>query len=109
MLVAVKGLIDVGELRDVWRVGRFEFGVAMVAFAGVLLLGILKGLIVAVRVSMLLLIRRAAHPHVAFIGRNPGIRIYSVIERNAVWQQIRSNAAPLGLVVSNLSSSPVVD
>ena len=37
VLVAVKGLINIGELRHVWRVSRFEFGVSMVAFAGVLL------------------------------------------------------------------------
>ena len=39
VLVAVKGLINVGELRHLWRVSRFEFGVSMTAFAGVLLLG----------------------------------------------------------------------
>ncbi len=48
VLVAVKGLIDVRELRHVWRVSRFEFAISMVAFAAVLLLGILKGVIVAV-------------------------------------------------------------
>ena len=137
VLVAVKGLINIGELRHVWRVSRFEFGVAMVAFAGVLLLGILKGGIVAVLVSMLLLIRRAAHPHVAFLGRIPGTRSYSDMERNAdneavpgalmfrveasllyfngehvrdaVWQKIRSNSGTLSLVVCDLSTSPVVD
>lgn len=137
VLVAVKGLINIGELRHVWRVSRFEFGVAMVAFAGVLLLGILKGVIVAVLVSMLLLIRRAAHPHVAFLGRIPGTRSYSDMERNAdneavpgalmfrveasllyfngehvrdaVWQKIRSNSGTLSLVVCDLSTSPVVD
>jgi hypothetical protein len=41
VLVAVKGLINVGELRHLWRVSRFEFGVSMVALAGVLVLGIL--------------------------------------------------------------------
>ena len=82
VLVAVKGLINIGELRHVWRVSRFEFIVSMVAFAAVLLLGILKGVIVAVMASMLLLIRRAAHPHVAFLGRIPGTRSYSDIERN---------------------------
>ena len=71
VLVAVKGLIDVAELRHVWRVSRFEFGVSMIAFAGVLVLGILKGVMLAVVVSLLLLIRRAAHPHVAFLGRSP--------------------------------------
>ena len=46
----------------------------MVALARVLLLGILKGVLVAVVVSLLLLIRRAARPHVAFLGRIPGTR-----------------------------------
>jgi MFS superfamily sulfate permease-like transporter len=82
VLFAVKGLIDIGELRHVWQVSRFEFSVSMVAFAGVLLLGILKGLMVAVVISMLLLIRRAANPHVAFLGRIPGTRLYSDIGRN---------------------------
>ena len=137
VLVAVKGLVNIGELRHVWRVSRLEFGVSMVAFAGVLLLGILKGVIVAVVVSMLLLIRRAAHPHVAFLGQIPGTRSYSDSERNpdntlvagailfrveasllyfnvehvreALWQKIRASAAPLGLVVCDLSTSPVVD
>jgi high affinity sulfate transporter 1 len=137
VLVAVKGLIDIRELRHVWRVSRYEFCVAMVAFAAVLLLGILKGVIVAVLVSMLLLIRRAAHPYVAFLGRIPGTRIYSDIERHpdnepvpgalvcrveasllyfnvehvraAVWQKIRSTTGPVRLVIWDLSTSPVVD
>jgi sulfate permease, SulP family len=137
VLVAVKGLINVKEMRHVWRVSRFEFGVSMVAFAAVLLLGILKGVIVAVLVSLLLLIRRAAHPHVAFLGRIPGTRAYSDIERHpenepvagalvfrveaslvyfnvehvrdAVWRKIRSIPEPLELVVCDLSTSPAVD
>ena len=137
VLFAVKGLIDIGELRHVWRVSRFEFSVSMVAFAGVLLLGILKGVMVAVVISMLLLIRRAANPHVAFLGRIPGTRRYSDIRRNpdneavpdvlvfrveasllyfnaehvhdAVWQKIRSTTGALKLVVCDLSTSPIVD
>ena len=82
VLVAVKGLINIPELRHVWKVSRFEFGVSMVAFAAVLLLGILRGVIVAVLVSLLLLIKRAARPHVAFLGRIPGTADYSDMERN---------------------------
>ena len=109
----------------------------MVAFAAVLLLGILKGVIVAVLVSLLLLIRRAAHPHVAFLGRIPGTRSFSDMERNpdneavpgalvfrveasllyfnvehvrdAVWEKIRAAAGPPKLVVCDLSTSPTVD
>jgi MFS superfamily sulfate permease-like transporter len=137
VLVAVKGLVNIRELRHVWRVSRYEFCVSMVAFAAVLLLGILKGVIVAVIVSMLLLIRRGAHPRVAFLGSIPGTRIFSDIERNpdnevvpgvlvfrceasllyfnveyvreAVWEKIRSTAGPLKLVVCDLSTSPMVD
>src|SRR5262249_51354289 len=47
VLVAVKGLIDVSALRRLRKVSRFEFRVAMVALAGVLLLGILKGVVLA--------------------------------------------------------------
>ena len=137
VLVAVKGLIDVEELRHVWRVSRFDFSVSMVAFAAVLLLGILKGVMVAVVVSLLLLIRRAAQPHVAFLGRIPGTQRFSDRERNpdnevipgvvvfrveasllyfnvehvrdAVWEQLRSISGPLRLVVCDLSTSPLVD
>jgi SulP family sulfate permease len=137
VLVAVKGLINIGELRHLWRVSRFEFGVSMVAFTGVLVLGILKGVIVAVLVSLLLLIRRAAHPHVAFLGRIPGTRVYSDIGRNpdnvgvpgalllrvessllyfnvehvraAIWQRIQAAPEPVSLAVFDLSTSPTVD
>ncbi|HET9268166.1 MAG TPA: SulP family inorganic anion transporter [Vicinamibacterales bacterium] len=136
VLVAVKGLINVRELHHVWRVSKFEFIVSMVAFAGVLLLGILKGVMIAVVVTMLLIIRRAAHPHVAFLGRIPGTRSFSDLKRNpdneaipgalmfrvlasmvyfnvehvreAVWNKIRSEPG-LKLVVCDLSTSPVVD
>ena len=137
VLVAVKGLINIRELRHVWKVSRFEFVVSMVAFVAVLMLGILNGVMVAVVVSMLLIIRRAANPHVAFLGRIPGTRMFSDIERNpdnqpvpgalvfrveasllyfnvehvrdAVWQKIRSTPGPLKLVICDLVISPMVD
>ena len=137
VLVAVKGLVNVRELRHVWQVSRFEFSVSMVAFAGVLFLGILKGVMLAVVVSMLLLIRRTAHPHVAPLGRIPGTRSFSDSTRNpdnetvagvlafrvlsglvyfnvehvrdSVRQAIRSAAVRPKLVVCDLSTSPNVD
>jgi high affinity sulfate transporter 1 len=137
VLVAVKGLVNVRELGHVWRVSRLEFVVSMVAFAGVLLLGILKGVMVAVVASLLLLIRRAAHPNVAFLGRIPGTRVFSDLERNpgneevpgalvvrvessllyfnvehvrdAIWRKFRSRPEPPRVIVFDLSSSPMVD
>ncbi|HMA30231.1 MAG TPA: SulP family inorganic anion transporter [Casimicrobiaceae bacterium] len=137
VLVAVKGLVDLKELRRVWTLSRMEFWVAMAALAGVLLLGILKGVLLAAIISMLLLIRRAANPHVARLGRVPGTRRYSDFERNPdnetvpgvlivrvesglfyfnvshVRDQVRKHLAEAGdalrLVVWDLSTSPYVD
>jgi sulfate permease, SulP family len=137
VLVAVKGLVDLKELRRVWALSRMEFWVAMAALAGVLLLGILKGVLLATIISMLLLIRRAAQPHVAMLGRVPGTQRYSDFERNPdnetvpgvlivrvesglfyfnvshVRDQVRHHVAAAGtglrLVVWDLSTSPYVD
>jgi hypothetical protein len=47
-----------------------------------LLLGILKGVLVAAIASILLLLRRVAHPHIAFLGRIPGTRRFSDLARH---------------------------
>ncbi|HVN85538.1 MAG TPA: SulP family inorganic anion transporter [Candidatus Binatia bacterium] len=82
VLVAVKGLINVREIARLQRISRFEFGVAMVAFAAVLVEGVLRGVLFAALVSILMLLRRAAFPHVAFLGRIPNTRRFSDLQRH---------------------------
>lgn len=82
VLVAVKGLIDVKELRYLWRASRIDFAASGVALAGVLLMGILDGVIVAVLASVVMLLWRVAQPHVAFLGRIPGTNRFSDILRH---------------------------
>lgn len=82
VLVAVKGLVDLAALRDLWRLSRSEFRVALVALVGVLLLGILKGVLLAAIVSLVVLLAGAASPHVAFVGRIPGSRRFSDLDRH---------------------------
>jgi high affinity sulfate transporter 1 len=136
VLVAVRGLIDIAELRHLFRVSRFEFSMAVVALVGVLLLGILKGVLLAAAASLLMLLGGASHPHVAVLGRIPGSRRYSDLARHpdneplpgalvfrvegsllyfnvdhvrdVIWRKITSTAI-LKLVVCDLSNSPVVD
>src|SRR5262249_7796425 len=80
VLVAVKGLIDLRGIARLRRVSRLEFRVAIVALVGVLLLGILKGVLLAVIASILLLLHRAAFPHVAILGRIPNTSRFSDLE-----------------------------
>jgi SulP family sulfate permease len=136
VLVAVRGLFDLNALRHLWRVSRFEFTIAMVALVGVLILGILKGVLFAVIVSLILLLATAARPHVALLGRIPGTRRFSDLERHPdnesipgvlifrpeasllyfnvehvrsfIWSKI-CEFDSLRLVVCDLSNSPYVD
>jgi high affinity sulfate transporter 1 len=82
VLIAVKGLIDLHELRHLWRASRIDFVAASVALAGVLLMGVLDGVIVAVLASVVMLLGRTAQPHVAFLGRIPGTDRFSDRERH---------------------------
>ena len=82
VLVAVKGLINIPELRRVWTLSRTEFLIAVAAIAGVLLLGILKGVLLAAAFSIALLVNRAARPHVARLARIPRTQRYSDVDRN---------------------------
>ena len=82
VLVAVAGLIDLGELRHLWRASRWDFGAATVALIGVLTMGVLDGVLIAVLVSVLMLLARSSRPYVAFLGRIPGTNRFSDLDRH---------------------------
>lgn len=82
VLVAVKGLIDLKELRHLWRTSRLDFGAAAIALAGVLLMGVLDGVLVAVLASLVMLLARGSQPYVAFLGRIPGTHRFSDVARH---------------------------
>lgn len=70
------GLIRPGEFKDILTVRRTEFIWALTAFGGVMLLGTLKGILVAILVSMVALAYQAADPPVYALGRKPGTNIF---------------------------------
>lgn len=59
---AVLSLIEVKELRELWRMRRSDFGIAIACLLGVLILGALKGVIIAVLLSIIDVVRRASRP-----------------------------------------------
>ncbi len=88
VLFAVRGLISGLELRHLRRVSRLEFNVALVAMFGVLLFGILKGVLLAVIFSILMLLRLASRPRIAVLGRLPGTDRFVDAMRYAEQQQV---------------------
>jgi high affinity sulfate transporter 1 len=69
---AVIGLIEVGEFRQLWRVRRSEFAVALVACLAVLVLGALQGVVIAFLFSTIDLVARASRPHTGAMAELPG-------------------------------------
>ena len=70
------GLIKPMEFRQILAVRRTEFRWALVAFAGVVLVGTLKGILVAIVVSLVALAYQVADPPVYVLGRKPGTNVF---------------------------------
>jgi high affinity sulfate transporter 1 len=134
---AVSGLIKIKELKKIRQLNRMEFNVALIAIAGVLVFGILKGVMISVIMSLILLIRRSSRPEVALLGRIgntthfsdtvrhsdniviPGIVILriesSIFYFNSedvlakIHERIRSSGQSIKFLIIDLSASPYVD
>ena len=65
----VFGMIDVPELRRLYRVTRFDFWIAVAAIVGVLSFGVLAGVLIGVVLSLGWLIYVATRPAMPLLGR----------------------------------------
>jgi len=72
VIVYSVGLIQPAEFYAIRQVRTMEFRWAVVACLGVLIFGTLKGIVVAIIVSMIGLASQTAHPRVYVIGRKRG-------------------------------------
>ncbi len=72
VLVAVVGLIDLGEARHVLRTDRAEGGALALTFVATVLLGVEPGLLLGVVASLGVLLWRVSRPHITELGRVEG-------------------------------------
>jgi sulfate permease, SulP family len=70
------GLIKPIEFREILSIRKTEFSWAVVAFAGVVLVGTLRGIIVAIIVSLVTLAFQVANPRVYVLRRKPGTNVF---------------------------------
>jgi len=75
------GLIKPAEFRAILLIRRTEFSWALTAFAGVVLLGTLKGILVAIVLSLVALAAQVADPPVYVLGRKPGTGVFRPISK----------------------------
>ncbi|MGB9150874.1 MAG: sulfate permease [Burkholderiales bacterium] len=91
IMVAVLPLINVATLKALARIDMGDAMVFIMTAAMVLVLGIEAGLLAGVAASMLLFFWRAAHPHMAEVGRVKGTQHFRNIKRHQVetWPGVR--------------------
>lgn len=88
VLMAIKGLIKPAVFRDLYRISRVEFAVAIIALLAVLGFGVLKGVLLAAVFSLLLLIHRAMHPQIAVLGQRPGTESFIELQLDPEAQRL---------------------
>jgi high affinity sulfate transporter 1 len=83
LIFAAIGLFDLASLQRLWHVSRPEFGVAVATMLGVIALDVLEGILMAVALALLLLLKRSARPPDAVLGRAPGLKGFHDLAHHA--------------------------
>jgi MFS superfamily sulfate permease-like transporter len=76
VIVTSVGLIDVADFAAIRRVRTVEFRWAVAAMLGVIVLGTLRGIVAAIVLSMVNLLRQANDPPVHVLVRKPGTDVF---------------------------------
>jgi SulP family sulfate permease len=72
----VFGMIDIAELRRLWRVKRFDFWVAAAAIVAVLSAGVLAGVVIGIALSLVWLVYVTTTPEMPLLGREPETHVF---------------------------------
>ncbi len=137
IIAAVINMVDFRGFLRIWSVNKYEVYIALITFAGVLILGILAGVIIGVFLSLIGILYNISFPYIPVQGRIPGTTLYGDVTRKPAKEEtagilvlrvdaplifanshilqervkklIQQQAIPVGLVVIDLSPSPIID
>jgi high affinity sulfate transporter 1 len=81
VIASAIGLIEVSDLRRIYRIQRWEFWLSMACFAGVAVLGAIPGIALAIVIAVIEFLWDGWRPHSAVLGRVEHVRGYHDITR----------------------------
>ena len=81
VIASAIGLIEVADLRRIYRIQRWEFWLSIVCFVGVAVLGAIPGIGLAIVIAVIEFLWDGWRPHSAVLGRADGVRGYHDITR----------------------------
>jgi len=81
VIAAAIGLVEVSDLRRIYRIQRWEFWLSMACFAGVAVFGAITGIALAIVIAVIEFLWDGWRPHSAVLGRVQHVRGYHDITR----------------------------
>jgi high affinity sulfate transporter 1 len=88
IIAASVSLFDVAELRRLFRVRKTEFALAVACALGVMFVGVLQGIVIAVALSVVYIFKRAWAPYSAVLGSAPDVPGWHDIRRYPDAEQV---------------------
>jgi high affinity sulfate transporter 1 len=81
VIAAAIGLIEVADLRRIYRIQQWEFWLSMTCFAGVVLFGAVQGIAIAIVIAVIEFLWDGWRPHSAVLGRVGHVKGYHDVTR----------------------------
>jgi MFS superfamily sulfate permease-like transporter len=81
VIASAIGLVEVSDLRRIYRIQRWEFWLSMACFAGVAVLGAIPGIALAIVIAVIEFLWDGWRPHSAVLGRVEHVKGYHDITR----------------------------
>jgi high affinity sulfate transporter 1 len=81
VIAAAIGLIEVADLKRIYRIQRWEFWLSIVCFVGVAVLGVIPGIGLAIVIAIIEFLWDGWRPHSAVLGRAQGVKGYHDMKR----------------------------
>jgi high affinity sulfate transporter 1 len=88
VIASAIGLVEVADLRRIFRIQRWEFWLSIVCTIGVAVLGAIPGIGLAIVVAVIEFLWDGWRPHFAVLGRAEGVKGYHDIKRYPDARQI---------------------
>jgi high affinity sulfate transporter 1 len=82
VIASAIGLIEVADLRRIYRIQRWEFWLSMTCFAGVAVLGAIPGIVLAIVLAVIEFLWDGWRPHSAVLGQVEHLKGYHDISRH---------------------------
>lgn len=81
VIASAMGLIEIKDLRRIYRIQRWEFWLSIVCLVGVAVLGPIPGIGLAIAIAVIEFLWDGWRPHSAVLGRAEGVKGYHDITR----------------------------